>query len=128
MFWKASSGTNVIYLLGSVHVGSKDMYPLPTEVQDAFESSTALVVEVDINHLDKQKIQALFQGEGLYPGDDLLWNHVSKETRQEDVEQFGATYGIPAERLVQNEAVAGGNDDRHNGGEEEWHGSGVGDR
>jgi uncharacterized protein len=99
LFWKASSGTNVIYLLGSIHVGSKDMYPLPREVEDAFESSTELVVEVDINHLDKQKIQALFQEEGLYPSDDLLWNHVSKETRQ-NVEQFGSTYGIPTERLA----------------------------
>jgi uncharacterized protein YbaP (TraB family) len=99
LFWKASSGENVTYLLGSIHIGSKDLYPLPREVEDAFESSTALVVEVDVNHLDKQKIQALLPEEGLYPGDDLLWNHVSRETK-EIVEQFCSTYGIPAERLA----------------------------
>jgi uncharacterized protein YbaP (TraB family) len=98
LFWKASSGTNVIYLLGSIHVGPRMLYPLPTEVEDAFESSGALVVEVDAKHLDQQKIQALVEEEGLYRGEDLLWNHVSKGARQ-NIEQFCSTYGIPEEKV-----------------------------
>ena len=52
MFWKVSSADNVAYLLGSIHLGSKDMYPLAKEIEDAFERSAALIVEVDINHVD----------------------------------------------------------------------------
>jgi uncharacterized protein YbaP (TraB family) len=96
LFWKASSATNVIYLLGSLHLGSKSMYPLPQEIEDAFGKSSALLVEVDMNHVDKQKIQAMVMETGLYPGDDLLWDHVSKETK-ESLEKFCATYGIPSQ-------------------------------
>ena len=96
LFWKASSANNVVYLLGSIHLGSKSMYPLPHEIEDAFEKSTALVVEVDINHVDKEKLQALILETGLYPDDDLLWNHVSKETRA-NLEEFCSTYGVPAQ-------------------------------
>jgi len=98
LFWKVSSGKNVTYLLGSIHFGSKDFYPLPKEIEEAFESSTALVVEIDIKHQDAEKMQALILGRGLYAGNDLLWNHVSKETR-ENVERFGSTYGIPTGAL-----------------------------
>ena len=52
MFWKVSSADNVAWLLGSIHLGSKSMYPLPKEIEDAFERSTALLVEIDINHVD----------------------------------------------------------------------------
>ena len=29
LMWKASSATNTVYLLGSIHLASSDMYPLP---------------------------------------------------------------------------------------------------
>jgi uncharacterized protein YbaP (TraB family) len=32
MFWKVTSPTSVTWLLGSVHLGSKDMYTLPKEI------------------------------------------------------------------------------------------------
>ena len=97
-FWKATSGKNVTYLLGSIHVGSKDFYPLPREVEDAFESSAVLVVEVDVNRIDKQKLNAFILAEGLYQGDDLLWHHVNKETKQ-NIEKYCSTYGLPVERV-----------------------------
>ena len=99
LFWKASSAKNTVYLLGSIHFGSKSMYPLPREVEDAFESSAALAVEVDINHVDMLKTQALLLERGLYPGDDVLWNHIGKETRLQ-IEQFCSTNGIPSAGLA----------------------------
>ena len=82
LFWKATSGTNTIYLLGSIHLGSKDMYPLPKEFEDAYASSRTLVVEVDLNKVDMQKMQAAVFSKGLYGGGDSLWEHVSPETRR----------------------------------------------
>jgi uncharacterized protein YbaP (TraB family) len=95
MFWKVSSADKVAWLLGSIHLGSKGMYPLPKEMEDAFERSTALLVEIDINHVDMGKMQMLVFQTGLYGGDETLWDHVSPETRRR-LEAFCEKYGLPA--------------------------------
>jgi len=99
MFWKVTSDTSVTYLLGSIHLGSKDMYPLPKEIEEAFESSSALIVEADVRHVDMQKTQAMVLAKGMYPSDDDLWKHVSPETRK-SVEQFCAKFELPVEALA----------------------------
>ena len=43
--WKFTSAGNSVYLLGSIHAGSPDMYPLPKPVEDAFAASSVLLVE-----------------------------------------------------------------------------------
>ena len=80
MFWKVSSKDNVVYLLGSIHAGNKEMYPLAKEIEAAFEESSTLAVEADILHIDQQKIQA-FMMKGMYEGEDNLWNHINDETK-----------------------------------------------
>ena len=95
MFWKVSSADNVAWLLGSIHVGSKSMYPLPKEMEESFERSAALLVEIDVNHVDMGKMQMLVFQTGLYGGDETLWDHVSPETRQR-LEAFCEKYGLPA--------------------------------
>ena len=95
MFWKVSSGEHVAYLLGSIHFGSKDMYPLPKEMEDAFDRSEVLLVEADLNHLDLQKMKALAE----YAGDDTLWNHVSKRVRLR-LEEFCGKYGLRATAMA----------------------------
>ncbi len=95
MFWKVSSADNVVWLLGSIHIGSKSMYPLPKEIENAFERSAALLVEIDLNQADLQKIQLQVFQTGMYGGDETLWDHVSPETRQR-LEAFCEKYGVPA--------------------------------
>jgi uncharacterized protein len=95
LLWKATSGSNTLYLLGSIHLGSKNMYPLPKEFEDAFAASKTLIVEVDLNKLDMQKMTAMMMSKGMYTGDDTLWNHVSPETRK-SVEEFCDKYQLPA--------------------------------
>jgi uncharacterized protein YbaP (TraB family) len=99
MFWKVSSRDHVAWLLGSIHVGSKSMYPLPKEIEDAFDRSEALLVEIDINHVDLSKMQGLILTTGMYAGDDTLWKHVSPETRQR-LEEFCEKYSFPAMALA----------------------------
>jgi uncharacterized protein YbaP (TraB family) len=50
--WKISSPTNHIYLLGSVHVAAKDLYPLDSAIENAFKAAKYLVVELNINDID----------------------------------------------------------------------------
>ena len=41
--WKVTGKTGgTAYLLGSIHVATPDMYPLPKEIDEAFEASKVL--------------------------------------------------------------------------------------
>ncbi|MBQ7799967.1 MAG: TraB/GumN family protein [Oscillospiraceae bacterium] len=52
------NGTNV-YLFGSIHVGKKDMYPLPDYVLDAYNSADSLAVECDPDNIDDKTAEEL---------------------------------------------------------------------
>jgi uncharacterized protein YbaP (TraB family) len=99
MFWKVASKTGTVYLLGSIHLGSKEMYPLAGEIEEAFDGSAVVAVEADIRKVDMQKMQAMIFEKGMYAADDSLWNHVSPETRTH-VQDFCAKYGMPAEAVA----------------------------
>src|SRR5581483_6035645 len=78
--WKATSKTTTIYLLGSLHVVTKDIFPLPKEIEDAFADSKKLVVEVNAVGLDQQKLLEMTVKKGTYPKGETLSKNVSKET------------------------------------------------
>ena len=110
MFWKVSSGDKVAWLLGSIHVGSKSMYPLPKEIEDAFERSRRCCVEID--HQSRRtcgKCRCWSFKPACIGGDETLWDHVSPETRQR-LEAFCEKYGLPADGNVENEALGGSHD------------------
>src|SRR5579872_3805877 len=96
LMWKASSTHSTVYLLGSIHLGSREMYPLPEHIKEAFRQSSLLIVEVDLNKLNPATFQSLLAANGLYPRQDSLWNHVSRSTRQLVVD-FCGKHGLDAE-------------------------------
>jgi uncharacterized protein YbaP (TraB family) len=98
LMWKASSPTTTVYLLGSIHVGDKDMYPLPAEAESAFAASKVLVVEVNLKLVDAAKTLALLQKYGMYSGDDGLSKHVPKET-SEALDAYCKKNGLPRTAL-----------------------------
>ena len=99
LMWKASSPHSTIYLLGSIHLASPDMYPLPRHIEEAFRRSSVLVVEVDLNKIDQSKLQPLLMSKGMYPFNDSLWNHVSPETKTL-VTRFCSENGLPSEAFA----------------------------
>jgi uncharacterized protein len=78
--WKATSDTNTVYLLGSIHAATPDFYPLPKVIDDAFAASKNMVVEVDITKIDQAKVQALMMEKGTYQGEDTLSKKLSPKT------------------------------------------------
>lgn len=48
LVWQVSNNDIVVYLLGSIHVGSTDLYPLHHEVLEAFYGSDILWVEANL--------------------------------------------------------------------------------
>ena len=47
LLWKVSDADNAVYLLGSFHLLKDDDYPLPAEVDRAFDDSASLLFEID---------------------------------------------------------------------------------
>jgi uncharacterized protein len=70
--WKISSESNEVYLLGSVHVASQDIYPLDNTIENAYESSDYLVTEVNINDVDETEILRMMLEYGQYPEGESL--------------------------------------------------------
>lgn len=76
--WKVSSADNTVYLLGSIHAGKDDYFPLPKEIEDAFAQCKALAVEVDVSNTDAAAAAIKM---GMYPRGRTLSKSVSKKTR-----------------------------------------------
>jgi uncharacterized protein YbaP (TraB family) len=56
----------VVYLLGSIHVASDDIYPLDSALEDAFTGADYLVVEVDTTMTDDTDTMVLLREYGMY--------------------------------------------------------------
>lgn len=66
-FYEFSHKGKTVYLLGSIHVGSQDFYPLPKAVEQAFIRADALVVEADVGAASGD-IQTLLAKYGMASG------------------------------------------------------------
>src|SRR5918999_4838546 len=49
--WKATRGQSVVYLVGSVHLLSRDYYPLSPALDAAFKDCDLLVEELDLGEM-----------------------------------------------------------------------------
>jgi uncharacterized protein YbaP (TraB family) len=96
--WKASSPSTEVYLLGSIHLGKQEWYPLAKEIEASFERSKYLVVEADESKTDAVKLQQLALEHGLYAPPDSLSKHLSAETMKA-LSALGEKLGLPAASL-----------------------------
>jgi uncharacterized protein YbaP (TraB family) len=93
--WVAKSGENTVYMLGSVHMASNDIYPFSQEMLKAYQSADALAVELNLyDQTGATKIAEL----GMYTDGTKLKDHLSEETYKKTVE-IGTKMGIPEEQL-----------------------------
>lgn len=82
IFYRAQRDDIEIYLLGSMHVASPDLYPLRPAIEVAFSGADTLVVEVDITRIDPTEVATWMAAHGLYPEGDSLRNHLHADTWQ----------------------------------------------
>ncbi len=78
--WEIEGKAGKSYLLGSIHLLKKEHYPLKAAIEDAFEQTDVLAVEIDISP-DKIMSQgmALLQ-KGMYTGEETLEGNISPKT------------------------------------------------
>jgi uncharacterized protein YbaP (TraB family) len=81
--WTARSDSTTIHLLGSVHVGSEEFYPLAPAIEEAFESADVLAVELDMSD-SKVALESgyLLMQKASLPEGVTLRNRISAETWQ----------------------------------------------
>jgi uncharacterized protein YbaP (TraB family) len=100
LMWKAVSPTTTLYLVGSIHLGDKSMYPLPPEVESAFAAAQVLAVEINVKNSDKMKAMELIQKNGMYSAGDSLSKHISSETSAA-LDDFCSKHNLPRAGMEQ---------------------------
>mgnify|MGYP002713214354 CR=1 FL=1 len=84
-FWQVTSGAAaseraVVYLMGSIHFADQSFYPLRAEIEQAFEHSDYLAVELDVNALDTGEYKRIISRKGVYPEGKSIKDAVSDDT------------------------------------------------
>jgi uncharacterized protein YbaP (TraB family) len=78
--WKVQSGPRVMYLAGSVHALTAEVYPLNPAFERAFQASDTLVEEIDLSQGDMLALAPMLLAKGMYRDGRTFDQAVSKET------------------------------------------------
>lgn len=80
LVWKLTSDTATVYLLGSIHYADESFYPLRKEIEEAFDRSDALVVEVNMDEAAGYELRKRTHRDGMYRGMETIRDHISNDT------------------------------------------------
>jgi uncharacterized protein YbaP (TraB family) len=97
--WKVTGPEGgVVYLLGTIHVGRADLYPLAPVIETSFKQADTLVTETDlIEPQDSARLLKLLMQKGTYPIGDSVENHIGGETRAHLARYIAATKELAAD-------------------------------
>ncbi len=95
--WKVEKNGNKVYLLGSVHVGTPDIYPMNKKLLTAFYEADALLVEANL--MDMEGLQYFTEASMLKDGTTIK-DVVSQKTYEKLLKVI-EKYGEPAEAFAQ---------------------------
>src|SRR3569833_3395984 len=76
LFWRGSSPGSTVYLLGSIHFGRPEMYPLSSAIDQAYARADALVVEADVTAIDPAQTAAWMAAKAMYRDGTTLAQHL----------------------------------------------------
>jgi uncharacterized protein YbaP (TraB family) len=97
--WKATSRQGaVVYLVGSLHLLTRDYYPLAPALDAAFKDSDLLVEEADLGEMLAPQAQMTVVVRGMLPSNQTLDQVVSPATYALAVKRISAL-GVPLEPL-----------------------------
>lgn len=78
--WQVTSSEATVYLIGSMHYADKSFYPLRPAIEEVFNRSEYLVVELDINTVDHGLYMQMLSQDGIYKDDTTIQDVLSDET------------------------------------------------
>lgn len=94
LLWKVTGPRGTAYLVGSIHFGTPDMYPLPEEMTRAYGASQALVVEANLVALDPTRMAQVVAAKAMYSDGTTLSQVLTPQTWKEldeVLKKFGAS-------------------------------------
>ena len=94
--WKVSRAGQTVYIVGSVHMLSKDYYPLPPALDTVYKESDLLVEEADLGEMLSADGQMSMLTRGMLPDDQSLEKVISPATYA-DVSKRLQAAGMPME-------------------------------
>ncbi|MFT4862738.1 MAG: hypothetical protein ACI95C_001962 [Pseudohongiellaceae bacterium] len=96
--WKVQNDSQVLYLGGTVHLLRASDFPLPEEYDIAYENSSELVFETDLESMNDLAVQARLMQQLSY-GDDQSLKTVLNEEAYSALEMYTASVGLPLPML-----------------------------
>lgn len=97
--WKVSNGTHELYLGGTIHVLSKNDYPLPDEFMHAYAQAERLVFEVNLTEATSPQAQQQMFTRFAYPPGATLAQTIRPDTL-EKLKTYASTAGVPIESFL----------------------------
>lgn len=101
--WKVAKGDAHLFIGGTVHVLSQDDYPLPEAFEKAYQASSIIVFEADIQEMQTPEFQKALVEQASYPEGRDLTMFLTDETRAHLV-QFLESRQLPMDNLVKFKA------------------------
>ena len=78
--WRVQKGPSTLFLLGSIHVGQPNLYPLPAVMDQAFIAADQLVLEIDLGLTSSAAMAEALLSRGTYPATENLSASLSVDT------------------------------------------------
>ena len=94
--WVVADEDTTIYLLGSIHLGVPDLYPMHKKLTNAFNESQGLFVEANI--LDPNGME-YYMEKAIYEEGKTIKEEIGEETYAK-LEKVAEKLGMPMEELV----------------------------
>lgn len=83
--WKVEGSKGIAYICGTVHVGFKGLYPINKKIKKAFNDSSNIYCEANLNKIGLFSIKQYKEVVSkymLYPKGDNVYNHLSVEAKK----------------------------------------------
>ncbi len=97
--WEIQSNSTTAYILGSLHFADKTFYPLKNKIEDAFDDSSILVVEINPLVIDEAKMRKAIVERGIYKGSETIQENISDNTF-EILSSFLTQNSIPVANVI----------------------------
>jgi len=99
LLYKVSSPSSTVYILGSIHLAKPEIYPLASNIEDAYASSDILVLELDPTSLSSSlSIQNSIINSGMYTEGKTLRTELKKKTYM-SLKKYTVKTGVPLENM-----------------------------
>jgi uncharacterized protein len=80
LMYKVHDEDSSVFLMGSIHMGQPDFYPLPEHIEQAFQNSSYLAVELDPSSRENTAAMLEYQNAALLPEGQTLDQILTPET------------------------------------------------